>query len=703
MPATGSPTPRLTAALLLAAPCVLAQSPFPGYSAQQLGLLDPLYVWSATETILLATNGSGEALGTSVPSNSSTSRHAWHWDGASTAEIGLTGPVYVSPWGRRVTRADLINAGGLVAGYTSRLGLQGYDAWLFDGAGYTLLGFRGANHTTASGDRKSFARDLNDAGQAVGHSERLDQNGNLTARDAWIDDGSAITRLGLTGGVYAGAGGVESSDALLVNAAGHVVGNSLRYGGNAFPSLGFDIWYWDGASHHTLGLIGQPYGGHGDRRNFVLFVNDGGVAVGHTQLAPSFNDQDAWLWNGASVVQIGLTGPSYLPFSEVVALDDAGRALGYTERLGPVTGGQSVWIADGATIVTPGLTGPQYESNGDVRHEATLMARTGHVAGRTQRFASGVGNGFDAWVHAPGGSTQLIGLLAPPHQHTSGFRDNDVSGVNARGDVTGQAARIAGGFVVGYDAWYFDAATGVTHEITAGVPNRISPSGATFSEVTALADDGLAFGRYTRYDPGTGAGDTRAFVYRPDLGFAELDVLLGGAASAAGWRMLPVETPGVDRVFCELTRDGLPFWDSAAVLEVDALFAAGHDAFGAGCGGLQLTADPRPLLGDTVDYTTTGLPAATQLAVQVMSFGALDPGIDLASLGAPGCLQSVDLQLGAAIPLAGPPSAVYSFAIPNDAAFTGLELANQSAALVPGANALGVITSNGVSSRLGWF
>lgn len=118
---------------------------------------------------------------------------------------------------------------------------------------------------------------------------------------------------------------------------------------------------------------------------------------------------------------------------------------------------------------------------------------------------------------------------------------------------------------------------------------------------------------------------------------------------------------------------------------------------------LALGASPSPVLGSNVTWTTANIPAAAVLSAQFLSFGAIAPGLDLGLFGAPGCLQHIDPSLGAGVLLAGSPTATFQAMIPNAVAWLGTHVYSQSVTLVPGINALGLITSNGLDSRISAF
>ncbi len=117
---------------------------------------------------------------------------------------------------------------------------------------------------------------------------------------------------------------------------------------------------------------------------------------------------------------------------------------------------------------------------------------------------------------------------------------------------------------------------------------------------------------------------------------------------------------------------------------------------------LALSAGPNPALGATMVFTTSNIPATSPLAANLISLFQLNPGVDLGPLGAPGCLDLVNASAAATVLLV-PPATTYSIVIPNDASFVGLPINAQAAAFVPGINALGVITSNGVGTVVGNF
>ncbi len=107
-----------------------------------------------------------------------------------------------------------------------------------------------------------------------------------------------------------------------------------------------------------------------------------------------------------------------------------------------------------------------------------------------------------------------------------------------------------------------------------------------------------------------------------------------------------------------------------------------------------------PVLGTTAALTTANYPAAVVLGVQAVSLVQNNPGIDLTSIGMPGCFRLTNLESTTVVlPVAG--QTVYSISLPLNYAFMGLPLTSQTWGFYPGINALGAINSNAVSLIVG--
>jgi hypothetical protein len=108
--------------------------------------------------------------------------------------------------------------------------------------------------------------------------------------------------------------------------------------------------------------------------------------------------------------------------------------------------------------------------------------------------------------------------------------------------------------------------------------------------------------------------------------------------------------------------------------------------------GLSLDAT-QPLLGATVLQTLRNVPAAALLTARLIGTVPL-PGIDLGALGAPGCAVWIDPFACVTAFFSGTPTITAQLVLPNVPAFAGAVVITQMFSLVPGVNALGVITSN---------
>ena len=107
-----------------------------------------------------------------------------------------------------------------------------------------------------------------------------------------------------------------------------------------------------------------------------------------------------------------------------------------------------------------------------------------------------------------------------------------------------------------------------------------------------------------------------------------------------------------------------------------------------------------PQLGSTVTLTTTQFPVVATLGVQILSTVILNPGTDLGSLGMPGCLLSVNLDVLSLLVAAGG-QATSPLTVPNNATLIGAQIGAQSAAFYSEANPFGMITSNGMRLTIG--
>jgi hypothetical protein len=118
---------------------------------------------------------------------------------------------------------------------------------------------------------------------------------------------------------------------------------------------------------------------------------------------------------------------------------------------------------------------------------------------------------------------------------------------------------------------------------------------------------------------------------------------------------------------------------------------------------LRLAASARPTLGTTIQLVTSN-PTNLGVGINFLGLAGLPaPGFDLGLIGAVGCTAYVDVgaSIGNVISNAVPGLSLSApFALPNTPALAGTTVWSQSAWLDATANALGIITSNGLRLNL---
>jgi len=115
---------------------------------------------------------------------------------------------------------------------------------------------------------------------------------------------------------------------------------------------------------------------------------------------------------------------------------------------------------------------------------------------------------------------------------------------------------------------------------------------------------------------------------------------------------------------------------------------------------LAHAASARPITGTTIQLQTNNVPVGSPLGATLFGLGEITNGFDLTPLGMPGCFQYLTID-SSSIFLPTGSTASQPFNIPNNAGLTGVAVKTQSAAFAAGANALGVITSNGLRLTIG--
>jgi hypothetical protein len=157
-------------------------------------------------------------------------------------------------------------------------------------------------------------------------------------------------------------------------------------------------------------------------------------------------------------------------------------------------------------------------------------------------------------------------------------------------------------------------------------------------------------------------------------------ISLGGNAHLVGFK-------------CGGTVLATPSIDISATLPAN--FTLGCDAL-----PINLAASARPITGTVINLDTTRVPATASFSAVLVNFAAVIPGLEL-SPQMPNCYQNIALLGAVTLNLGFSPSWSQPFSIPNDPSYVGTNVFGQSAAFVPGANPLGVTTSNGLRLLVG--
>jgi hypothetical protein len=106
------------------------------------------------------------------------------------------------------------------------------------------------------------------------------------------------------------------------------------------------------------------------------------------------------------------------------------------------------------------------------------------------------------------------------------------------------------------------------------------------------------------------------------------------------------------------------------------------------------------VLGTTIQWLTTGIPAGTGFGALLLSTVRATPPVDLTPLGMTGCQSHVVNPIASAFVPSGP-AAQQPLAIPNNPALVGFVVVGQALTFSPPLTPLGFVTSNGMVLTLG--
>ena len=141
--------------------------------------------------------------------------------------------------------------------------------------------------------------------------------------------------------------------------------------------------------------------------------------------------------------------------------------------------------------------------------------------------------------------------------------------------------------------------------------------------------------------------------------------------------------------------------EGGQLLLLKVAFGARAQAFGVGC-GMTLAAAPasRPALGTTFGMDIDRITLGSVFGVMVFGNTGFPTGIDLTSIGMPGCELYASIDVLLSFPLTGTPT-TFGLPIPGTPSLSGVVLEAQAATLTPAVNPLNLLSSNGLELKLG--
>ncbi len=480
---------------------------------------------------------------------------AWLYEDGATSRIGYYDAAHTSAAGDQNSLVVGINDAGVVIGNSSRYvstpaGTQtGSTAWMAGFGTTARIGFAGGIFTSATGLESSSVTAINDAGQIVGQSSQYVSDSALGV--PWLLDQGVYTTLGLTDAAHTRSDGYRSGSSAALNAAGDIAGRSAHY--NGLVNVGTSVWLRHAGVTSRVGLTdGLFTSSSGQQFSDIFRITADGRAVGTSDFYVTGGPigTATWIADGQGTARIGLFDAGYTSSAGqqlcyATGMSPNGNVIGRAIRYagGQSSIGESAWLYSGGNSVRVGLVGPGYiNGSGADYSQAQFVNDRGEVAGNSTIYTPQLSGGPAVWIYR-GGQTIRIGLFDSAHTSpSSGSQNSNIIQLNARGDVIGSSARYVGPLIWN-EAWYYDRATDTVMPLEFSV----SSTGDTSSTPMLLTDDGVVYGRYSKYSGSTYLGD---FVFRWSLtgGMQEMASLVEGGLSAEGWQTISsingASTPG---------------------------------------------------------------------------------------------------------------------------------------------------------------
>ena len=382
--------------------------------------------------------------------------------------------------------------------------------------GITITGLTDIEHTRSDGYRYSNAYSYNNAGQILGYSDRFLDAASM-GRTTWLYSDGTATNIGLIGSNYTRSDGYRYSYSQFLNNSGFAAGYSRRYSG--LTDLGYDSWLYNGSNSIVIGLTGnQNTRSDGYRQNLPQNLTQSGKVLGY---AIRYNGgtsplgESAWIYNGASTIEVGLSGTEHTSSTGVrdtfgSSINEAGQAIGVTFRYngGSTDLGQSAWFYNGSSTVKLGYTDSTHTRYDGYRYSSVFkMNESGQVIGTSKRFSFSPQNfGQTAWLY-DSGSTIKLGITDSTHTRYDGYQFSQVNDLNEAGQVLGNSYSYPNptkSWVQGETTWLYS--NGSTKKIGLYGDGYTDIDGRNWNFGALVNESGQAFGTATRYD-GTSTSD----------------------------------------------------------------------------------------------------------------------------------------------------------------------------------------------------
>ena len=317
----------------------------PLYNIVPLGFDDPAHTheYGFRHSEAYELNEAGQVIGSSQRLRGNyddLGYSAWLYDGATTINIGFTGPEYTRDDGYKFSGARQLNEAGQVTGHSDRYADGGFYpsriAWLYDGTTTIPVGLTGPEHTKNDGYKESEAKQLNEVGQVVGNSKRYNSGSTQLGYSAWLYNGATTIKVGLTSGEYTLESGLQESAPQRLNKTGQVIGYSSRYIDNHYS--GQSAWFYDPTLNQTFPLV-LSTSSDGYAFSYAYYLGEDGLVLGKYHL---YDDQDNHLGERAfsftiedgmhdlgSLIEGGLTASDWDFLASAIRANGRGQIIGH--------------------------------------------------------------------------------------------------------------------------------------------------------------------------------------------------------------------------------------------------------------------------------------------------------------------------------------------------------------------------------------